>query len=99
MPYQYQVVSTTLTEDKWVSAVEVRPTNPSVVHHVLVFARQPGSRGRDLSGAQGFLAAYVPGIPIRSTPRDLPRSFQPELALSSRFTTHPMESKQRIRHD
>ena len=61
MPYQYQVVSTTLTEDKWVSAVEVRPTNPSVVHHVLVFARQPGSRGRDLSGAQGFLAAYVPG--------------------------------------
>ena len=39
--YQYFEVPTTFTEDKWIQAMEVRPGNPSVLHHVIVYARTP----------------------------------------------------------
>ncbi len=35
-----------LTEDKWIEKVEVRPSNRTVVHHALVFARPPGTNVR-----------------------------------------------------
>ncbi len=41
--YQYFEAPTNFTEDKWVQAVEVRPGARSVVHHVLVFCREPGT--------------------------------------------------------
>jgi hypothetical protein len=37
--YQYFEVPTNLTEDKWIQAMEVRAGNPSVLHHVIVYAR------------------------------------------------------------
>ena len=39
--YQYFEVPTTLTEDRWVQAVEVRPGNRATVHHVIVYMRPP----------------------------------------------------------
>src|SRR4051812_12814916 len=36
--YQYFEVPTNLTEDKWIEAMEVRAGNPSVLHHVIVYA-------------------------------------------------------------
>jgi hypothetical protein len=39
--YQYFKIPTNFTEDKWVQAIEVRPGVRSVVHHVLVFCREP----------------------------------------------------------
>jgi hypothetical protein len=45
VPYKYFTVATNFTEDKWVQAAEVRPGNRSVVHHVIVSARDPGSAG------------------------------------------------------
>ena len=39
--YQYFEVPTNFTEDKWVQAFEVRPSNRRVVHHVIVYARPP----------------------------------------------------------
>jgi len=68
MAYQNVVVPTNLAEDRWVKAVQIVPTDPSVVHHVLVFAldedaaKDPETRrrlGADESG--GYWAAYVPG--------------------------------------
>lgn len=68
MPYQHVVVPTNLDRDRWVTAVQIVPTDPSVVHHVLVFAidertaNDPVARrrlGADESG--GYWAAYVPG--------------------------------------
>lgn len=66
MPYQNVAVETGLTEDKWVSGWEVRPSNRAVVHHVLVFVIPPGSREKgdrdgDDDERRGFFAAYVPG--------------------------------------
>ena len=66
VPYQNVIVETGLTEDKWVRAMEIRPTAPEVVHHVLVFLLPPRgtaatdrNAGDDESG--GFFAAYAPG--------------------------------------
>lgn len=42
--YQFFEAPTNFTEDKWVQAIEVRPGARSVVHHVLVFCREPGTR-------------------------------------------------------
>jgi len=42
--YQYFPTPTGFTEDKWVQAIELRPGARSVVHHILLFAREPGDR-------------------------------------------------------
>ncbi|HEY7292500.1 MAG TPA: hypothetical protein VH583_21870 [Vicinamibacterales bacterium] len=39
--YQYFEVPTNFTEDKWIQAFEVRPGNRAVVHHVIVYTRDP----------------------------------------------------------
>ena len=67
LPYKDVLVRTNLQEDVWVQAVEVRPSAPQVVHHVLVFAvypighprfaEQPDYRG----GLGGYFAGMVPG--------------------------------------
>jgi thiol-disulfide isomerase/thioredoxin/mono/diheme cytochrome c family protein len=72
MPYQNVVVETKLPQDQWVSAVEIRPTDRAVVHHVLVFvvgegetpmnSRELAARFRErVDERKGSFAAYVPG--------------------------------------
>jgi hypothetical protein len=46
IPYQYFEMQTNFAEDKWVQALEVRPGNREVVHHVLVYARSPQTTRR-----------------------------------------------------
>lgn len=41
MDYVNVRVPTGFKEDKWVQAIELRPTDPTVVHHGLVFVRPP----------------------------------------------------------
>jgi Ca2+-binding EF-hand superfamily protein/thiol-disulfide isomerase/thioredoxin len=62
MPYQFDVVETELTEDKWVTAYEILPSERDVVHHVIVKVHEKGSAARDAGeGAGGYWAVYVPG--------------------------------------
>ncbi|MBI3682741.1 MAG: cytochrome c [Acidobacteria bacterium] len=79
--YQWIVLPTGLTEDKWIQGVEVRPGDRSVVHHVIAFYRRPGSKWlldaqpgvpvAKASGApeggmsDGAIGGYAPGIPPR----------------------------------
>ena len=42
--YQYVILPYKFTEDRWVQAAEVRPGARSVVHHVIAFIREPGSK-------------------------------------------------------
>lgn len=42
--YTYEIVPTGFTEDKWVQAVEVRPSSPEHVHHAVVYVRPPDSK-------------------------------------------------------
>ncbi len=40
--YQYVVVPTHFTEDKWVQFAETRPSNRALTHHIIAFIREPG---------------------------------------------------------
>lgn len=100
MPYQFEVAETTLTEDKWVQAYEVLPTDRSVVHHVIinVHVKGKGVRDRD-EGDQGYWAAYVPGNARQIYPagfaRKLPAgariSFQIHYTPSGKAVTEQMK--------
>ncbi len=59
VPYQYFQVKSEFTEDKWVRDAEVQPGNPTVVHHIIVYAVPPGKSDRH---DWIFLSAYVPGL-------------------------------------
>lgn len=67
MEYQRVAMQTHLAEDKWVKAIEIRPTSPQVVHHVLVFVVYPpnhprlGEQPRYKDGLDGYFAGLVPG--------------------------------------
>lgn len=52
------IMPTAFTEDKWVSAMEVRPGNRAVVHHVVAYIRPKDSK---------WLAGAAPGVPIFKT--------------------------------
>jgi hypothetical protein len=60
--YRYVEVPTSFPEDRWVRASEVRPGDPSVVHHVLVALVDPGKKNRAaFEPTRGFFSAMVPG--------------------------------------
>ncbi len=60
--YQNFYVTTDFDEDKWITAMEMRPGARQQVHHALVFIEEPGLEPRQQQGGlQGFFAAYVPG--------------------------------------
>jgi len=65
MPYQNILVDTNLDHDHWVQAIEVRPGNPGVVHHVLVFIQgadeSDGERDDAADERGGYWGIYVPG--------------------------------------
>jgi hypothetical protein len=56
--YTYFVIPSGFTKDTWVEDAEIRPGNRSVVHHVSVYIRPPGSAW--LKDAPRDGSAYVP---------------------------------------
>ncbi len=50
--YRCFVIPTTYTEDRYVSAIDVKPGNRNIVHHVLVFLDTTGA-ARKMSGKDG----------------------------------------------
>src|SRR5690606_3247036 len=58
--YQYFEVDPGFTEDMFVQAVEARPQNRSVVHHILVYIKPPGEKDFRRVGA---VDGYAPGSP------------------------------------
>lgn len=77
MPYQYTRIRTRFEKDQWIKAVEIRPTDRSVVHHVLVFVDGGGERGdRD-----GFFAAYVPGNTFQIFPEGFGKKIPADASL------------------
>jgi hypothetical protein len=43
MQYQYVIIPTGFTKDRWVQYIEAAPTDRSVVHHIVAYVRAPGS--------------------------------------------------------
>jgi peroxiredoxin/mono/diheme cytochrome c family protein len=69
--YQYFVADPKLAEDTWVNGMEIVPGNPSIVHHILVFVRDKGSKKKSLNAERGFLAGYVPGTRVEMMPKGM----------------------------
>ncbi len=56
--YQYFQVDLGFTEDKYITAAEARPGNPTVVHHIIAFLQVPGQQDVSLGS---MLIGYAPG--------------------------------------
>lgn len=70
VPYMYFTVPSNFTEDKYVTAMEARAGDLSVVHHIVIYVRDPkekASRRQDIG--TGLLGALSPGnTPFMATP-------------------------------
>lgn len=63
--YQYIVIPTGFTEDKYIQLAEARPGDPGVIHHIIAFIREPGNP---------WLRGAKPGVPF--VPREAAREAQ-----------------------
>lgn len=59
--YQSFVVTTGFRDDRWIQAVEVRPGVRSVVHHVVVYIREPGDTWTKGPTKSDILSVWAPG--------------------------------------
>jgi len=60
--YQYFIVPTGFKEDRWVQSVEVRPGGTrAVVHHAVVYIREPGDTWTRGPTKADILAVFAPG--------------------------------------
>jgi len=59
--YQSFVVATGFREDRWIQAAEVRPGVRSVVHHVVVYIREPGDTWIKGPTKSDILSVWAPG--------------------------------------
>jgi hypothetical protein len=60
--YRDFVIPVGLAEDKWIRAIEVRPSTPKVIHHMLYYSDPSGTlRAKDQSGSvPGFAGLALP---------------------------------------
>ena len=76
--YQRFVIPTGFDADRWVQAVEVRPGARAVVHHVVVYIREPGDtslgdRRPFKTTRADMLAVYAPGTSTDVLPAGMAR--------------------------
>ena len=71
--YRYITVPSNLTENRWLTGVEVLPTSKEVVHHALIFIMYPPEYQhleRDPKGGlDGFFASYLPSGNLQPFPK------------------------------
>jgi hypothetical protein len=67
LDYRYYDIPLNLPEGTWLRGTEVRVTEPSVMHHILVYLRRPG---QDIDFTQEYIASYVPGHDPALFPED-----------------------------
>lgn len=61
--YKYLIMPNPFPNDVWLRAAAVRPGNPGVVHHVIVFSASSFADILQVQGGLGgYFAAYVPGM-------------------------------------
>ena len=87
VPYQVFVVDPGWKEDRWISSIELRPGNRSVVHHILVFALPAEANTFDpLRADESYFAGFAPGL----VPDQLPSGFARPIPAGSKllFNVH-----------
>lgn len=56
IPYKYVMLPHVFREETWVEAFEIKPLNPTIVHHCNMF-----HMSKDGAGANTFITGFVPG--------------------------------------
>lgn len=105
VPYLYFSMPTGFTEDKWIQAMEIRPGNRTVVHHVIAYAQDAGVKDT-APGGEGELRrgrTHLGGI----TPNKTGVTFSPDTArlikkgsnivFQMHYTTNGQVTKDRTR--
>jgi hypothetical protein len=97
--YAHFTLPVKLPEDKWLTAIDLRASSKSVVHHVLLFASTggkggKGKRGGALGGLGGFgggnsLGGWVPGTRAQHLPKDLAMPFPKGSSIALQTHFHP----------
>ncbi len=59
--YKYFTVPTNFTEDRWISAAEIRTPNRTAVHHIIVTVVDPGKTTARQGDGDALLSGYAPG--------------------------------------
>ncbi|HUF62865.1 MAG TPA: redoxin domain-containing protein [Verrucomicrobiales bacterium] len=67
LDYRYAMVESPFQEDTWISAVDVKPGNPSVLHHVIASIYVKDDKG-EWTGRR-HLAGYAPGMGASKCPQ------------------------------
>jgi hypothetical protein len=75
LEYQYVIVPTGFTEDKWIQMAEVRPTDRAVVHHIIAYVREPGSSYFKEQKPGVFFEAPPSKTEAKADPSALPSDF------------------------
>jgi len=86
--YRYVEVPSPFTNDVWLSALDVKPGNPKVVHHVILYAQSPGDTGeRDEHGR--FFIGWAPGASALRYPAGVAKRLpaHSKLTLELHYTT------------
>jgi mono/diheme cytochrome c family protein len=100
MPYAFDIVQTELTEDKWVTAYEILPSERDVVHHVIVKVHEKGESPRQMAeGAGGYWALYVPGNGACKYPQGFARKIPAgaKISFQIHYTPSGKAKKERLR--
>jgi hypothetical protein len=111
--YQYLILPTHFTEDRWVQKVEVRTSSRAAVHHAVVYIREPGStwlegepREKTFSVpiAKGFttsdlLMVYTPGNSYDEWPAGIAKRIKAgsDLVLQMHYTASGRAIQDRTR--
>ncbi len=76
--YQRFVVDPGWTEDKWLKAIECKPGNHAIVHHIIVYVIPPGVAPKGRAGRlqTNWLSAFAPGLRQEPLPEGYARYVQ-----------------------
>src|ERR1043166_5976258 len=100
IPYQYLRVPTHLTEDKWIQAIEIRPSANAQVHHVLAYT-QPAGQPINQGGALGptNIGGVTPNKPGLVFPPGVARLLRgnSDLIMQMHYTTNGKAAVDRTR--
>ena len=74
-----------LKEDKWITAVEILPSDPTVVHHVITYKM----KGFDFDPTEGWIGGWAAGLDPMIFPEDTGRFFPRGSNLIADMHYHP----------
>jgi hypothetical protein len=98
--YQYIRIPNTLTEDKWIQALEIRPGAAAQVHHVIAFTQPKGTApsGQGLLGPTniGGTTPNKPGLVFPTGVARMLRANQ-DITLQMHYTTNGKAATDRTR--